>query len=215
MRVMIVDDHEIVREGMRLMVGQVPWAVIVGEAATGAEAVAAAPELDPDVILMDVEMPGMSGIDAIRRLRDEMPEVRALVLTVHDGEEVIYDAVDAGAAGYLPKSSSADQIREALEALHAGGSYLPPDAAAKAMRTIVRRARSIVDASRGAASATPREREIIDLLCRGWSARRIAGRLGISERTVHTHIRRIYRRLKVKNRAEAVRESIRLGLVAP
>ena len=105
MRVMIVDDHEIVREGMRLMVGQVPWAVIVGEAATGAEAVAAAPELDPDVILMDVEMPGMSGIDAIRRLRDEMPEVRALVLTVHDGEEVIYDAVDAGAAGYLPKLS--------------------------------------------------------------------------------------------------------------
>lgn len=211
---MIVDDHEVVREGIRLMAEQIPDVVVVGEASSGADALRAARTLEPDVVLMDIDMPEMDGVEAIRRLRSELPHIRTLVLTVHEEEDPIYRAVAAGASGYLPKSSSADEIRFALEALETGGSYLSREATTKTMNALVRRARAITDAARAASWATVREREILGLLARGWSTRRIAARLGISQRTVDTHLGHVYRSLDVTNRVDAVREAIRVGLVS-
>lgn len=212
-KVLIVDDHAVTRHGLKLMAENLDDVEVVGEAETGAEALRAAREFQPNVVLMDLDMPEMGGIEAIGHLKKDMPDVDVLVLTVHEDEEAVFDAISAGASGYLAKSASVDEIRGALRALRSGGAYITPTMAGKALRFVSRKADEVKRTAEAVDMTTPREREILDLLGRGFSARRIASRLGISERTVNTHVGHIYRRLGVNNRVDAVREGMRLGLV--
>lgn len=212
-RVVVADDHAVARHGIRLLVESLHGVEVVGEAATGAEAVELARDLEPDLVLMDLDMPEMGGVEAIAQLKEHMPALPVLVLTVHEDGEAVYEAIRVGAAGYLSKAASIDVIREAFTALRSGGAYLTPTIAASALSHLSAKAEEARLAAVADELTTPREREILALLGRGLSARRIASRLGISERTVNTHVGHIYRRLGVNNRVDAVREGMRLGLV--
>lgn len=213
LRVLVVDDHEVVRRGVRLMAESGPAVTVVAEAATGVEAIERCRELRPDVVLMDVDMPDLDGVSAARQLRDDMPEVVVLMLTVHEDEETIVSAVSAGASGYLTKAAGAGELGQALDAVRHGGAYLTPLAASRALRSLSRRSATHARATSVADMTTAREREILELLARGLPAREIARRLGISERTVNAHVGHIYRRLGVRNKVDAIREGMRLGLV--
>lgn len=213
-RILIADDHAIVREGLRIMTSSIADVEVVGEARNGVEAVEAAHRLHPNVILMDIDMPEMNGIEATRRLADEMPEIRTLVLTVYEDDDPIFEAVQAGAAGYLSKSATVCQISAAIAALGAGGAYLAPEDAAKTLRVLSSRADAVAESARTEVNTTTREGQVLRLLSRGFSARKIASELEISERTVNSHVGHLYRRLGVNNRVDAVREAIRIGLVA-
>lgn len=213
LRLLLADDHEVVREGVRLVAEAVPGVEIVGEASTGREAVELARSTDPDAVLMDIDMPEMDGLAAVAYLRKERPEIRVLMLTVHEDEETIFDAVRAGAAGYLPKSAGSEDLTRALRALAQGGAYLTPLAARKVLRYLSSQAGAVREAQLAADVTTSREREILELLANGLSSREVGEQLGISERTVNTHVGHIYRRLGVRNRVGVVREAIRLGLV--
>lgn len=212
-RILICDDHAVTRHGLRLMAETIDGVEVVGEAETGGEALEKASTLRPDLVMMDLDMPEMGGLEAIRKLKAEMPEVDVLVLTVHEEEQPIFDAIASGAAGYLAKSSGVDEIRGALVAVRAGGGYITPAMAGRALRYVSKKADDVNRAASAVDMTTPREREILALLGKGLSARRIATRLSISERTVNTHVGHIYRRLGVNNRVDAVREGMRLGLV--
>ena len=213
MKVLIADDHPVSRQGVRLMIEMLPGVEVVGEANNGNEALELCAETHPDLVLMDLDMPEMSGIETIKRLKESQPETAVLVLTVHDGEEAIFDAVRAGASGYLTKSAGLEEIGRALDAMRSGGSYMASHVAGKAISYLSRRSEQAQLAVTAVESTTVREREVLLLLGEGLSARRIAGRLGISERTVNTHVGHLYRRLGVNNRVDAVREAMRLGLV--
>lgn len=213
LRLLLADDHEVVREGVRLVAETIPGIEVVGEATSGREAIELAVALEPHAVLMDVDMPELDGVTAAAELRDRLPDVRVLMLTVHEDEETIFECVRAGASGYLTKSSGSAELGRALTALAQGGAYMTPLAARKALRYLARQAETAQEAVRAADVTTGREREILELLARGLSAREVGERLGISERTVNTHVGHIYRRLGVRNRVDAVREGIRLGLV--
>jgi DNA-binding NarL/FixJ family response regulator len=215
LRVMVVDDHEVVRQGVRALVGALAQTEVVAEASDGAEALDRCRESQPQAVLMDVDMPRMSGVEATRRLRAEMPEVGILMFTVHEDEATIFDAVRAGADGYIPKSAGVGELGSALSAVRSGGAYLTPLAAERALRYLSDRSSVAERSVRGKDVTTAREREILEMLARGMSARSIATELGIGERTVNTHVAHIYRRLGVRNRVDAVREGIRLGIVDP
>lgn len=213
LRLLLVDDHEVVREGVRLVVETMPGVEVVGEASTGLEAIALARSTAPDAVLMDVDMPEMDGLTAAVHLQEERPGIQVLMFTVHEDEETIFDAVRAGASGYLTKSAGSSELDRALRALVQGAAYMTPLAARKALRFLARQVGATEEAQRAADVTTSRGREILELLARGLSAREVGERLGISERTVNTHVGHIYRRLGVRNRVDAVREGIRLGLV--
>jgi len=160
-----------------------------------------------------VDMPEMDGVEAAGHVRDDMPEVDVLMLTVHEDGETIFDAVRAGARGYLMKSSGLEEVAAALRALQQGGAYMTPLAARKALRFLAQKAEDASEAARATDVTTEREREILVLLAKGCSAKEVARELGIGERTVNTHVAHIYRRLGVRNRVDAVRVGMRLGLV--
>lgn len=212
-RVFIVDDHAVARTGLRLLAEALPGVTVVGEASTGIEAVEACRTLRPDVVLMDLEMPEMDGIEATRRLKREVGDTAVLVLTVHDDDASILDAIRAGVSGFLPKSAGLDEIQAAFEALRSGGAYLSAAIGGRALDYLSKKAGEAERTAEAWELITGREREILGLLGRGLSARRIATRLGISERTVNTHVSHVYRRLGVNNRVDAVREGMRLGLI--
>jgi two-component system response regulator DegU len=138
MKILIVDDHEVVRRGVRLMAETIDSAEVIGEASNGAEAIAFCGAHRPDAVLMDVDMPEMGGVEATRRLREEYPDIRVLMLTVHEDEDTIFEAVRAGASGYLTKSSTLDELNGALDAIREGGAYMTPVAARKALQCLAK-----------------------------------------------------------------------------
>jgi two-component system NarL family response regulator len=214
-RVMVVDDHAVTRHGVVLLCNAAEGIEVVGEASDGQEAIERITKIMPDVVLMDVDMPRRDGISATREIRQLHPSIGVVVLTVHEDQETIFDAIKAGASGYLPKSSSLDEISRAIKAVAAGGSFLDPVQARKLLHQFNRYA----DETKAAADIyyllTGREREILALLAEGLTSRQIASQLVISERTVNTHIGNIYRKLHVNNRVDAVREAMRIRLVEP
>lgn len=193
-----------------------PGVEVIGEAGSATEAIDLASLHAPDVVLMDVEMPGeINGIEATRRIKAELPNTAVVILTVHEDREVIFGAIKAGASGYLPKSAPLERIQHAVRVVSQGGSFLEAGLARKVLDQFTHYA----DEARTAADLyyllTPREREVLIQLSNGLSARQIASRLGISERTVNTHIGNTYRKLQVNNRVEAVHEAIRMRLIEP
>ena len=207
-RLLIVDDHPVVRDGLRGMFAADPEFTVVGEAADGAQAVSLAASLRPDVILMDLRMPGVDGATAIRDLVARGIESRVLVLTTFDGDSDVLAAIDAGATGYLLKDAPRDELVRAVHAAHAGESVLAPSVAGRLMDQI----RSPTPAQDG---LSDRELEVLALIARGETNRGAAALLFISEATVKTHLLHIYEKLDVNDRAAAVAAAYDRGLLTP
>jgi DNA-binding NarL/FixJ family response regulator len=214
LRVMVVDDHALFRRGLQMVLDQEGDLELVGEAADGAEAVERAQELMPDVVLMDVRMPRRSGIEAARELKDVLPHAKILMLTISDDEADLYDAIKAGASGYLLKEIPIEEVADAIRSVWAGQSRISPSMASKLLSefaTMSKRA----DEPRAvpAPKLTDRELEVLQLVAQGMNNRDIAKQLFISENTVKNHIRNILEKLHLHSRMEAVAYGIREGVI--
>ena len=209
-RILIADDHPVVRDGLAAMLGTQPDFAVVGLAVDGHEAVRQAIDLSPDVVLLDLEMPGLDGVEALAQMRQVAPAVRAIVFTAFDTDERIVGAVQAGAQGYLLKGVPRDELFHAIRVVSQGGSLLQPVVASKLMRRI---ATPNPAANPNAAPLTEREQEVLGWLARGRVNKEIAAGLGISERTVKFHVSSIFNKLGATNRTEAVTLAVQRGLV--
>ena len=210
-RIVVADDHALVREGIRRVLDEEPGFEVVAEAADGETALARVAELQPDVVVLDISMPGLSGLEVARRLRERHPDVRALVLSMHDDTEYVLRAVRAGAAGYLLKDDAGPQLlRQAVRAVHAGDSFFSPAVATR-----------LTDALRAdpAASEDPlgplttRELEVLRLVAGGRSTKPIATEVGISRRTVESHRESLMRTLGIRTVAGLTRFALEQGLL--
>lgn len=210
-RILIADDHEVVRRGVRAVLeGQDGWSVC-GEAGTGREAVALALERRPDVIVLDIGMPELNGLEATRQIRQHVP-AKILVLTVHESDHVVAEVLEAGADGYVLKEDAGQTLVEAIRALLADRPFFTDRVQAAARRVAPRDA---APAGQGPGHLTPREREVLQLLAEGRSSKEIGARLGIACRTADTHRARIMRKLEVHSMGELVRFAIRNRIIDP
>ena len=213
-RVMIVDDHAVFRRGLQMVLEQEPDIVVVGEASDGHEAVEKAQDVVPDVVLMDVRMPKRGGIDATEEIRDLLPTTKILMLTISEEEADLYDAIKAGASGYLLKEIPIDEVAEAIRGVRDGQSRISPSMASKLLNefaNISRRAdeRQQVPGPR----LTDREMDVLKLVAQGLNNRDIAKELFISENTVKNHIRNILEKLHLHSRMEAVVFAVKEGML--
>jgi DNA-binding NarL/FixJ family response regulator len=211
-RVLLVDDHAVVREGLRTFLDLQDGLDVVGEAEDGEQAVSEAERLRPDVILMDLVMPNLDGVGAMRALRERLPDARVIVLTSFADDERLLPAIQAGAAGYLLKNVQPKELARAVRAAHAGEALLDPLVAARLVEEIAHPSqRTEPDAQH----LTPREREVLELIGGGLSNKRIALELGVSEKTVKAHVGHLLAKLGVADRTQAALYAVRVGLVGP
>jgi DNA-binding NarL/FixJ family response regulator len=204
-RVVIADDHDLYRRGMQVVVELDGTATVVGEASNGAQAVEVCVRLDPDIVLMDVRMPGVGGIEACRRIRAAVPGARILMLTMSDDESDLFEAVKAGASGYLLKDLPGEEVAEAIRKVHDGQAIIPPGMAATLLNEFTRLSQSPQPHEGGPPppQLTDREVEVLRLVARGLANREIAEQLVISENTVKNHVRNILEKLHLHSRVEA------------
>ena len=207
-RVLVVDDHAVVREGLRTFLELQEGIEVAGEAADGREAVRIAAELRPDVILMDLVMPRLDGVAAMRELRRRLPSSRVIVLTSFAGDDRLLPAIQAGAAGYLLKDVEPRELARAVRAAHAGEALLDPAVAARLVDAIAQ-----PPGEPPPDRLTARERQVLELIGRGLSNKLIARELGISEKTVKTHVGHVLAKLGVTDRTQAALHAVRAGLV--
>src|SRR5579862_845740 len=213
-RVLVADDHALFRRGLEMVLGSEPDIDVVGEAEDGADAVEKTIEFTPDVVLMDVRMPKRGGIDATTAIKDAVPSSKIIMLTISDEEADLYDAIKAGAMGYLLKEISIDEVASAIRAVHGGQSLISPSMASKLLNefaSMIKRGdeRQQVPAPR----LTDREMEVLRLVAKGLNNRDIAKQLFISENTVKNHIRNILEKLQLHSRMEAVVYAVREKLL--
>lgn len=201
-RLLLVDDHLVVRAGLRGLLEMQPEITVVAEAASGEAAIAAFAEYRPDVTLMDLRMPGMSGVETTAAIRTKFPGARIVVLTTFDTEEDIFRVLDAGAAGYLLKNTETKPLMETIRAVHAGTYALPAEIAARLARW------------RAMPELSAREREVLELIVRGRSNKEIGSSLGVAENTVKNHVKVILGKLGVQDRTQAATSAIQRGLVS-
>jgi NarL family two-component system response regulator LiaR len=209
-RVLVVDDHAVVREGLRAFLGLQEGIEVAGEAVDGEEAVEAATRLRPDVILMDLVMPRMDGVAAMRSLRERVPQARVIVLTSFLDDDKLLPALRSGAAGYLLKNAQPQELARAVRAAHAGEALLDPLVAARLVETL-----AADGGEEPLQRLTPREREVLVLIARGLSNKRIAHELALSEKTVKTHVGHVLAKLGVSDRTQAAVVAVRAGLAGP
>jgi DNA-binding NarL/FixJ family response regulator len=208
-RVLIADDHTVVRDGLAAVLSRRPDITVVGEASNGVEAVEKAAQLHPDVILMDLRMPEMDGAEAMRRIREQDPEARFLVLTTFDNDEYIFEAIQAGAKGYLLKDASREDLFRAVAAVYRGESLIQPAVASRVLDRFVELSQRTVPGE----TLSEREIEVLRLMARGAANKEIAAALFISESTVKTHIANIFQKLDVNDRTEAVTTALQKGII--
>ena len=207
-RILVADDHPMLREGLIAVLSTQQDLEVVGEAADGSEVVRLADSLKPDVILLDLEMPGLSGVAALEKLRDADSTARTIIFTAYDTDERILGALRAGARGYLLKGAARAEIFDAIRTVHAGGSLLQPVVTNKLLQTMSRAERR-----EETEPLTPRETEVLALLSLGLQNKEISGRLFISERTVKFHVSSLMHKLGAENRTETVTIAAQRGLI--
>ncbi|MFV2175840.1 response regulator [Actinomadura sp. LOL_016] len=211
-RVLLADDQDMVREGFSVLLGAQPGIEVVGEAADGHEAVAKVAELAPDVVLMDVRMPGMDGLEATRRIS---ATTKVIVLTTFDLDEYVYGALRAGAAGFLLKKASAGALAEAVRVVAAGEALLAPSVTRRLIAEFARLGGPRAPRRARLGRLTERETEVLTLVAHGLSNGEIAGRLVLAEQTVKTHVSNILAKLDLRDRTQAVVHAYETGLVRP
>ncbi|MER6135288.1 response regulator transcription factor [Streptomyces sp. NPDC001815] len=215
-RVLIADDQQMVRQGFTVLLNTQPDIDVIGQAVDGLDAIAKVAELTPDVVLMDIRMPELGGIEATRRITDETPQIRVLVLTTFDLDEYVYEALRAGASGFLLKDASADQLAEAVRIVAAGDALLAPGITRRLIAEFSR-----LDTTPRAplkqrvGELTERETEVLALIAQGLSNAEIAERLFVAEQTVKTHVGRILVKLGLRDRTQAAVFAYECGLVRP
>ncbi|MCS7038055.1 MAG: response regulator transcription factor [Anaerolineae bacterium] len=212
-RVVLVDDHAIVRTGLRMLFQAEPDIAIVGEADSGEAAIAAVTALKPDVVVMDIAMPGMSGIEATRRIKAISPETAVLALTMHEEEPYFFQMLEAGASGYVPKRAAADDLVSAVRVVAQGQVFLYPSLARLLVEDYLQR--ETTGQSEETDLLTPREREVLTLIAQGLTNREIAEALVISVKTVDRHRENIMHKLNLHSRVELVKYAIAKGLIKP
>ena len=208
-RILIADDHPIVRQGLATVLDQEKDLKVVGQASNGVEAVSEAMRLHPDVILMDLQMPVMDGVEAIQQIKQEDPDVGIIILTTYDTDENIFRGVEAGAKAYLLKDSPPQEVLKAIRAVRQGESLIQPSVASRLLDRFSQLSRA--SATEGGLSS--REVEVLQLTARGIVNKEIAAQLFIGESTVKTHLIHIYNKLGVRGRTEAVAEATRRGII--
>ncbi|MCJ7832575.1 MAG: response regulator transcription factor [Actinobacteria bacterium] len=214
LKVLIVDDHALFRRGLQMVLEQEADIEVIGEAADGSEAVAKAQELMPDVVLMDVRMPKRSGIEATHEIRDLLPHAKILMLTISDEEADLYDAIKAGASGYLLKEISIEEVADAIRSVWAGQSRISPSMASKLLNEFAAMSKRTDERKEvPAPRLTDREMEVLRLVAEGLNNRDIGQRLFISENTVKNHIRNILEKLHLHSRMEAVVYAVREKMI--
>lgn len=209
-RVLLVDDHALVRAGIRSLLGGMPNVQVVGEAASGEEALALSERERPDIVLMDIAMKGLTGLEAAARMREQQPQVRVVILSMHSGEEYVMQAMRAGVAGYLLKDAATGELELALRSVMRGESWFSPAVSRQVVAGYVQRV-----GGESAPDLTARQREVLSLLAAGKSTKEIAFALKLSAKTVETHRAQIMERLGIRDVAGLVRYAMRIGLVPP
>jgi DNA-binding NarL/FixJ family response regulator len=208
-RVLLIDDHALVRAGIRALVSEVDGVEVVGEAGNAGEALPLIEELQPDIVLLDLSMPGLSGFEVLADTAKRFPNIRVIVLTVHDSGHYAVEALRAGAAGFLPKSAASVELHEAIRSVAAGKNYVSGEVARKA---VLQQAK-VTEQNQLLQKLTPRQREILTLIADGHTMKDIARSLSISVKTVESHRAQLMERLGIYEVASLVRFSIRMGLV--
>lgn len=201
-RVLIADDHPLIREGLRMALAAHPRLELVGESGDGAEALELARRLNPDAVLVDIQMPGLDGLELTQRLRQELPDVKVLIVSMHRESERVVEALRMGANGYVSKASAAKEIVLALEAVMSGAVYLAPSAVADGV-------------PQPSAALSPREKQVLVLVAEGLASKEIAQRLGIRVRTVEAHREKLREKLQLRSVAEMTRYALARGLLEP
>ena len=211
-RIVIAEDHPIFRDGLRSLLRTLDGVELVGEAADGDQAVQLADRLRPDVVLMDLDMPGRNGIEAARAIRDRHPTIGILMLTMFEDDDSIFSAMRAGAQGYLLKEASGDELARAVEAVGSGQAIFGPSVARRVMAFFRAAASGLGATSPPFPELTAREREVLELIAEGRNNMTIATRLGLSEKTVRNHVSNILNKLQVVDRAQAIVRAREAGL---
>lgn len=211
--IVIADDHPIVRQGLATVLDHEEDFKVVGQASNGVEAVILAEQLRPHVILMDLQMPEMNGVDAIGKIKERFSDIGIIILTTFDTDEHIFSGIEAGARGYLLKDSPPSEVVKAIRAVHGGESIIQPSVASRLIDRFTQLSRSSSQEQLAKATLSPRELEILALIARGGSNKSIAADLYIGESTVKTHIIHIFNKMNVSDRTEAVTEAVRKGII--
>jgi len=212
-RILIVDDHGVVRSGLKLILSAEPDFELVGEAATGEEAVALAAALKPDIVLLDIGMPGMNGMEAARLIVEQTPGVRIIVLTVYDDEAYLQQCLEIGAAGYVLKQAADTELVAAIRAVQRGQSFIYPSLTGQLINLYLKQSKPQPTAADSVPELSPRETEVLRLVALGYTGQQIADQLSISASTVETHRGHIMDKLGFKGRAELVRYALSNGLL--
>ena len=211
-RIVLADDHRIVREGLRALIAQEPDMAVVATAEDGPALLRQAQACRPDVVITDISMPGLNGIEAVRRLRAEMPQVQVLCLSMHSEDRMVLAAIEAGACGYLLKDGSFEELAQAVRQVVAGRIYVSAELSGVMVRELRSRKAGGAAPAAGAAALTPRERELVQLFAEGHTTNEIAQALNLSPKTVATHRENVLRKLQARGVADLTRYALREGL---
>ena len=208
-KILIADDHPVVREGLSAMLSKEKEIQVVGEAENGTEAIRKARELQPDIILMDLRMPEVDGVEAMRQIRVKNPDMKFIVLTTYDNDEYIFKGIEAGARAYLLKDAPREELFKAIRAVYKGESLIQPAVAGKVLDRFAELSRE----AQAPDVLSERELEVLNLMAKGAANKLIAATLSIGESTVKTHVQSIFQKLGVGDRTEAVTEAIKKGII--
>ena len=211
-KILIVDDHEVVRDGLSVMMEREDDFTVVGEAKNGLEAVEKAESLHPDVVLMDLRMPEMDGVEAMRQIRAKQDSIQFLVLTTYDSDEYIFDAIEAGAKGYLLKDASREELFRAVRTVNRGESLIEPAVVSRVLDRLTELSQRAAHGPDHLA-LSEREVEVLQLMAKGSANKQISGELSITESTVKTHVANIFQKLDVSHRTEAVTKAMSQGII--